>query len=390
MHLKKNLRVLFFSNSHQWNYEDRLLYNLLLSLTQKNIETILICPDQSSIAAKLAKSTVKVHPIPYAYGHGPFIWKQVYSAWSLIKQHRPDVFHLIGRESLYPWSLLLNRRPEIAYFVSLWSNSMTSSLLGTIPFWQRPVMTRIDGVMIAHRDDELFFSDQLKLPSRKIFPYLPAKSVEPQVSQPIIGQGPDINKSIGIYVPRELLDENHAKETILRTLSISNDYNLSVLLFIDEDITGSYLTDGLNKLVQKYSVQSRPNQVEVVGFQGAIPPMERVGIWLSLFTPKEGPDLLALEAWQRQLRVIAPRRDGSMVHYHELINSPRFYTYQQWDLRELRQILDIYVSPAAASNKVENIQRFENESVTLLIERYRRAVAKRGRFTGRHSLVKPL
>jgi hypothetical protein len=79
-----------------------------------------------------------------------------------------------------------------------------------------------------------------------------------------------------------------------------------------------------------------------------------------------------------------------MVRYHELINSPRFYTYQQWDLRELRQILDIYVSPAAASNKVENIQRFENESVTLLIERYRRAVAKRGRFTGRHSLVKPL
>lgn len=332
--VNKNARnILYVLPSRGWNTKERFAFRDIAQ-AKKHGYNIYLCTYEDSFAARVAKH-LEIEVIPYKphFLNRFFRFHKHLSLTPAFKKAHIDIVHCYNFNLLFSLSIQLKRQ-NITALVITQDHSIDKPLQR---FWYRPLISRIDSLIIANKNLLQDAIGNLGLPLKKVEYFGLGIKYEDAVNPLQIAVNFELYKDYflaGTYVSPGLNDHKHLVP-VLAALKVINEkvpagMRSKLVLISPVDFQSMTLLPNLMRDIQEQDLQE---DVLFVTTQDIIGVISRLNLWISN-TPHELIEDFAISALVHEVPAILGRNFCSkdLLEEYEGVGE----TYKLFDARELR------------------------------------------------------
>ena len=330
---KYSRNILYVLPSKGWNTKERFAFRDIAQ-AKKHGYNIYLCTYEDSFAAKMAKN-MDVEVIPYKphFLNRFFRFHKHLSLTEAFKKTHIDIVHCYNFNLLFSLSIQLKRQ-NITALVLTQDHSIDKPLQR---FWYRPLISRIDSLIIANKNLLQDALGNLGLPLKKVEYFGLGIKYEDAVNPLQIAVNFELYKDYfltGTYVSPGLSD--HKRLTpVLSALKVINEKEpggkkSKLVLISPVDFQTMSLLPNLMRDIQELDLQ---DDILFVTTQDIIGVISRLDLWVSN-APDELIEDFAISALVHEVPAILARNFCSkdLLEEYEGVGE----TYKLFDARELR------------------------------------------------------
>lgn len=332
--VNKNARnILYVLPSRGWNTKERFAFRDIAQ-AKKHGYNIYLCTYEDSFAARVAKH-LEIEVIPYKphFLNRFFRFHKHLSLTPAFKKAHIDIVHCYNFNLLFSLSIQLKRQ-NITALVITQDHTIDKPLQR---FWYRPLISRIDSLIIANKNLLQDAIGNLGLPLKKVEYFGLGIKYEDAVNPLQIAVNFELYKDYflaGTYVSPGLNDHKHLVP-VLAALKVINEkvpagMRSKLVLISPVDFQSMTLLPNLMRDIQEQDLQE---DVLFVTTQDIIGVISRLNLWISN-TPHELIEDFAISALVHEVPAILGRNFCSkdLLEEYEGVGE----TYKLFDARELR------------------------------------------------------
>lgn len=325
--------ILYVLPTKEWNTKERFAFRDIAQ-AKKHGYNIYLCAYDDSFAAKMARQ-MEIEVIPYKshFLNRFFNFHKHLSLAPAFKKAHIDIVHCYNFNLLCSISIQLKRQNVTALVVTQ-DHCIDKPLQR---FWYRPLISRIDSLIIANKNLLQDSLGNLGLPLKKIEYFGLGIKYEDAVNPLQIAVNFELYKEyflVGTYVSPGLNDHKHLVP-VLAALKVVNEklpagQKSKLVLISPVDFQGMSLLPNLMRDIQEQDLQE---DVLFVTTQDIIGVISRLDLWVSN-APGELIEDFAISALVHEVPAILARNFCSkdLIEEYEGVGE----TYKLFDARELR------------------------------------------------------
>jgi hypothetical protein len=344
--------VLFFCPGQQWSTIERTAIRDCLAARQSGLKVVFCCSENSPLDIKTE-----------VYGFEKVYFKSMPSSnllhWGAFRKieqtiidREIDTVHNYGMRYLWPICYYLRGHPLIPVAITVNKELLKSYR----KVWFRPLLTRLDKVFIPSSDLLENIWGQMWVHPRKCSCLgMGIPMVE------LFREGSTTKKSlkrVGIYISPAQSKIEYL-DFIFKSLEIligphykSEVGDIEVIIYLDRELSNTFLSDNIRGHLAKFDLKE---SVSVVKFEGLVPAVQQIDLWISPHTDEELEDM-AINALLTGCAVLLPRKASTMglVRRFEGVGE----TYKRGDSRDFRvNCLKILSSVSKYHKKVHSCHK---------------------------------
>lgn len=325
--------ILYFLPTRDWSTKERLAFRDM-SVAKKHGYNIYLCTYEGSFLAQAAK-TIDVELIPFKehFLNRLFVFHKHFPLRQINKKAKLDIVHCYDFNLLFSLSVQMNTENLTALVITQ-DHAIDKPLQR---FWYRPLISRIDSLILTNKNLAQDALGNLGLPLKKIEYFGMGIKTEEAIDPESIAINFDLYKDYflaGTYVS-PAIDSVTQITPLLSALKVLNEKKpggrRSKLLFISAI---EFQSIGiLPEIMRQIQEQELQEDVLFVTNKDIVSVISQLNVWISN-NPTELIEDFAISALMNEVPVLLPRNFCSvdLLTEYEGVGE----TYKLFDARELR------------------------------------------------------
>ncbi|NOT78836.1 MAG: hypothetical protein HOP07_07510 [Bacteriovoracaceae bacterium] len=333
MRNKHARNILYILPSRGWNTKERFAFRDLVQAKEHGYNVMLCTYDDSFVAKLARKLEIEVIPYRHHFINRFFSFHRHYSLKTAFKKGHLDIVHFYDFKLLFSLSFQLNRHHTTALIITQ-DNIIDKPLQR---FWYRPLISRIDSLIVANKNLLQDVIGNLGLPLKKVEYFGLGIKYEEAINPLQIAINFELYHDYflaGTFISPGLTEHSHITP-MLSALKVINEKSPAgkksklVLISPIEFQAMPFLAN----LMRDIQTNDLTEDVLFVTTQDIIGVICRLNLWIS-HTPEELIEDYALSALIHEIPVIVARNFCSkdLIEEYEGVGE----TYKIFDARELR------------------------------------------------------